>query len=52
MEWRRQYDDAVSPCLLRVSVGLEHAADLVQDLHEAILACNAEYGDDGGGDEK
>ena len=36
IEWRRKYDDAVSPRLLRVSVGLEEVALLQQvDLFEA-----------------
>ena len=35
-EWRRKYDDDVSPYLVRLSVGLEDAADLKRDLTEAL----------------
>ena len=38
IEWRRKYDAAVSPTLLRVSIGLEEADDLRADLQQAILA--------------
>lgn len=38
IEWRRKYDSAVSPLLLRVSVGLEEPAHLRADLEQAILA--------------
>lgn len=37
IEWRRKYDDAISPRLLRVSVGLEDADALIADLTRAIL---------------
>lgn len=41
IEWRRKYDDAISPLLLRCSVGLEEADHLRADLERAILAVNA-----------
>ena len=41
IEWRRKYDDAMSPLLLRCSVGLEEADHLRADLERAILAVNA-----------
>ena len=31
-EWRRRYDDAVSPLLVRLSIGLEDPDDLIDDL--------------------
>ena len=37
IEWRRKYDDAISPLLLRVSVGLEEKEHLQLDLERAIL---------------
>ena len=37
IEWRRKYDGAVSPRLLRVSVGLEEAGHLKADLQRGIL---------------
>ena len=37
IEWRRKYDDAISPLLLRCSVGLEDPEDLKRDLQRAIL---------------
>ena len=37
IEWRRKYDDAISPTLLRLSVGLEEEEDLREDLRRAIL---------------
>jgi cystathionine gamma-synthase len=37
IEWRRKYDDAISPLLLRCSVGLEDADHLRSDLERAIL---------------
>ena len=37
VEWRRKYDDAISPRLLRVSVGLEDVEHLRQDLERAVL---------------
>ena len=36
VEWRRKYDDEVSPLLLRLSIGLEDEEDLKQDLEQAI----------------
>jgi len=36
-EWRAKYDKAVSPLLVRLSVGLEDPDDLKDDLQEAIL---------------
>jgi len=36
IEWRRKYDDAISPLLLRISVGLEDREHLQQDLLESI----------------
>jgi len=44
IEWRRKYDDAISPRLLRVSVGLEEAAHLQEDLQRAILQVSAAAG--------
>ena len=41
IEWRRKYDDAISPLLLRVSVGLEEPEHLQQDLQRAILKVSA-----------
>ena len=38
VEWRRKYDEAISPYLLRVSVGLEDVLDLQADMEQAILA--------------
>lgn len=35
-EWRRKYDDAVSPDLVRLSIGLEDPDDLVGDLLGAL----------------
>ena len=40
IEWRRKYDDAVSPLLLRVSVGLEEVEHLKADLERGILAAS------------
>jgi len=40
IEWRRKYDDAVSPLLLRVSIGLEDYEDLRADLQRGILAAS------------
>ena len=36
IEWRRKYDAAVSPLLLRLSVGLEEVEHLKADLQRAI----------------
>ena len=38
VEWWRKYDEAISPYLLRVSVGLEDVLDLQADMEQAILA--------------
>ena len=35
-EWRRKYDDAVSPLLVRLSIGLEDPDDLIDDLLRAL----------------
>ena len=35
-EWRRKYDDAVSPLLVRLSIGLEDPDDLADDLLSAL----------------
>ena len=40
-EWRRKYDDEVSPLLVRISVGLEEPEDLEADLERAILSTAA-----------
>jgi len=37
IEWRRKYDSAISPLLLRVSVGLEDFEHLQADLQRGIL---------------
>lgn len=37
IEWRRKYDSAISPLLLRVSVGLEDREHLQSDFQQAIL---------------
>lgn len=37
IEWRRKYDSAISPLLLRVSIGLEEREHLQADLQRAIL---------------
>ena len=42
IEWRRKYDDAISPRLLRVSVGLEEADHLRADLEGAIVRASRE----------
>ena len=41
IEWRRKYDDAVSPLLLRCSVGLEEVDHLKEDLKRAIVAVSS-----------
>ena len=38
IEWRRKYDEAISPTLLRVSVGLEEVGELQRDLEQAVVA--------------
>ena len=35
-EWRRKYDDVVSPLLVRLSIGLEDPDDLIDDLLSAL----------------
>ncbi|CAF0980170.1 unnamed protein product [Didymodactylos carnosus] len=36
VDWRYQYDTSVSPALLRVSIGVEEAEDLIQDFEQAL----------------
>jgi len=36
IEYRYQYDKTLSPCLLRISIGLESAKDLIADLERAL----------------
>uniref|UniRef100_A0A7S0FWK7 Cystathionine gamma-synthase n=1 Tax=Pyrodinium bahamense TaxID=73915 RepID=A0A7S0FWK7_9DINO len=43
-EWRRKYDPAVSPLLLRLSVGLEEREHLQADLQRAILQVSRDVG--------
>lgn len=38
IEWRAMSDNAVSPSLLRVSVGLENIEDLIDDFAQALLS--------------
>ena len=38
VDWRYQYDKAVSPGLVRLSVGVEEADDLIADLKQALEA--------------
>lgn len=38
VEWRRKYDESISPLLLRMSIGLESHIDLQDDLQQAILS--------------
>ena len=38
VEWRRQYDDSISPYLLRLSIGLEDPDDRMDDLDQALRA--------------
>ena len=38
VDWRYQYDKSVSPGLLRLSVGVEEADDLIADLKQALEA--------------
>ncbi len=38
VEWRRKYDESISPLLLRMSIGLESHTDLQDDLQQAILS--------------
>eukprot|EP00931_Biecheleriopsis_adriatica_P059977 TRINITY_DN35978_c0_g1_i1.p1 TRINITY_DN35978_c0_g1~~TRINITY_DN35978_c0_g1_i1.p1 ORF type:complete len:418 (+),score=94.23 TRINITY_DN35978_c0_g1_i1:49-1302(+) len=46
IEWRRKYDKAISPLLLRVSVGLEDFEDLRKDLERGILQASGKATDD------
>ena len=39
-EWRRKYDNNISPTLVRLSVGLEHLDDLIQDFNQAFDKIN------------
>lgn len=41
IEWRRKYDAAVSPLLLRISFGLEEVTHLQEDLQRGILQVSA-----------
>jgi len=41
IEWRRRQDPEAPPALLRLSVGLEEAGDLVRDLEQALAAVGA-----------
>jgi len=41
VEWRRQYDDSISPYLLRLSIGLEDPEDLKRDLLRGLLETSA-----------
>ena len=41
LEWRHKHDPDVSPCLLRVSVGLEAPADLIGDLESGLRSLGA-----------
>ena len=41
MEWRRQYDDSISPYLLRLSIGLEDPEDLKRDLLRGLQETSA-----------
>jgi cystathionine gamma-synthase len=36
IEWRRRHDTKAPPALLRVSVGLEHPDDLIEDFRQAL----------------
>jgi cystathionine gamma-synthase len=36
IEWRRRHDPQAPPALLRVSVGLEHPDDLIEDFRQAL----------------
>ena len=42
-EWRRKYDDAVSPLLVRLSVGLEDEDDLIADLETSIRSVSSAF---------
>eukprot|EP00756_Hemistasia_phaeocysticola_P061557 Hpha_TRINITY_DN5022_c0_g1::TRINITY_DN5022_c0_g1_i1::g.94170::m.94170 len=45
IEWRRKWDDKISPKLLRLSVGLEKCGDLCADLEQALLKVRHGSGD-------
>jgi len=36
LEWRYQWDHTLSPCLVRISIGLEDPNDLINDLKQAF----------------
>jgi len=36
IDYRYKYDKTVSPCLLRISIGLESAKDLIADLEQGL----------------
>jgi len=36
IDWRARFDNTVDPTLLRLSVGLENAEDLIADLQQAF----------------
>jgi cystathionine gamma-synthase len=38
LDWRKRYDADISPHLVRMSVGLEDARDLIADLEQALTA--------------
>jgi cystathionine gamma-synthase len=38
IEWRHQWDNSMSPLLLRVSVGLEDPSALIADLEQALAS--------------
>jgi len=41
IEWRRKYDSAISPRLLRISIGLEEFEHLQKDMQHGILQATA-----------
>ncbi len=38
IEWRKRHDSNAPPRLLRISVGLEHADDLIEDLNQGLAS--------------
>lgn len=40
IDWRYAFDTTVSPALLRISVGIEEANDLIQDFEQALTKAN------------
>ena len=36
IDYRFAYDSSVSPCLLRLSIGMESAKDLIADMEQAL----------------